>query len=651
MFEIMNGTHVFEENEQEENMSAPRVSSLSLDKFIKSQKNLARPPPRLWPRDHRSIPNPRPPPETNHLQEIPTLTLDHPILRRLESCHNTRQFKEVHTHLIVTSISQFSLVTSQALKKLCALGAVSNAVSFFKTVQEPDAFLCNTVMRAYVNASDSSSALRFYYDEMMKKCIVPNHYTFPIVIKGCVAVESAQEGEKAHGKVVRSGFESDLFVKNSLIHLYCFFGNIGDGRKVFDYGFALDLVSWNSMIDGYVKNGDVLAARELFDEMPDRDMFSWNSMIFGYADSGDMEGASWFFDRTPCRDVVSWNCMIDGFAKVGNLPLARTFFNRMNSRNLVTWNSMLALYVMFKDYDECLRLFCSMVKEEMEMKIKPNEATLTSVLTACTNLGKLEEGKFVHSYIEKNQIQGDVLLWTALLTMYSKCGDLGNAKAVFDRMEDKTVVSWNAMIMGYGIHGRAKEALMMFMEMEEKGYLPNNATFTCLLSACKNAGLIFEGWWCFNRMTRVYKLEPKLEHYGCMVDLLARSGLVQDSESFIRNIPKTESSLWNALLSACRTHSDLELGEIVARRLIEMQPMDVGPYVLLSNIYAEEGNWEGVENVRMMMKEKGLQKPAGLSSAHTPTQSDSESSIHSKNMVYSMLGEIGSHIKSSYRAQ
>lgn len=527
---------------------------------------------------------------------------------------------------------------------------LSHAVYVFGKINEPDAFLCNVIMRSYVNLNDPLGALSFYYEKMVGESVVHNHFTFPILVKACAGIGSVREGGKAHSKVVRFGFGSDLFVRNSLIHMYSVCGSVGDARKVFDEMLELDLVSWNSMIHGYVKNGEVDVARKLFEVMPERDAFSWNTLVMGYVETGNMEAAKLLFDIIPDKDVVSWNCMIDGYARTGNVSAACEFFNGMSLRNIVSWNTILALYVRSKDYSECLRLFDEMLEAG---ETKPNEATLVSVLTASANFGRLDTGKWVHSYIESNRIKPDMLLSTALLSMYAKCGDMDMARSVFDEMTERSVVSWNSMIMGYGMHGNGEKALEIFLEMEKRGPVPNDATFVCVLSACTHSGMVLEGWWYFDLMQRVYKIEPKIEHYGCMVDLLARAGLVKDSEEFIKKMPmEAGPALWGSLLSACRNYTNSEIGEIVAKRLIELEPMDIGPYIMLSNIYASEGKWDDVERVRKMMKENGLQKEEGKSTVHLGEFGSEfcfdNGSTHRRRMMYSMLGEIGTKMKYSY---
>ncbi|PIA32590.1 hypothetical protein AQUCO_04400052v1 [Aquilegia coerulea] len=420
-----------------------------------------------------------------------------------------------------------------------------------------------------------------------------------------------------------------------MIYMYSSFLKIWDAWKVFDACSDLDIVSWNSMIAGYVKNGEVGIARELFDVMPERDLVSWNSMISGYVGIEDMESAQDLFQRMLVKDIVSWNTMIDGYARIGNVSAARELFDQMKKRNVVSWNTILALYVRSKNNEECFKLFDRMINSG---EVRPNEATLVSVLTACAKLGKLDIGIWIHSYMKVRRIEPDVLLSTALLTMYAKCGSMDLAREIFNEMQVRSVVSWNSLIMGYGMHGHCEKALEMFLEMEKSGETPNGATF---------------GWWYFDLMRRVYKIEPKTEHYGCMVDLLARAGLIKDSEELIQKMPvEAGSALWGALLSACKTHSNYELGKIVGKRLIEMEPKDIGPYILLSNIYAMEGKWDDVEKVRKMMSENGLQKAAGSSVVDISDSSISESFLedqhglnHKKSMVYSMLSELGSQIK------
>ncbi|XP_074303763.1 pentatricopeptide repeat-containing protein At4g18840-like [Silene latifolia] len=608
----------------------------SLQKLLKSYKTLTKSQPKHWSNiQFRSNP------DVEFNFEIKNdLNLNHPILRKLESCSNVAQFNQVQAQLIIFGIFQHSLSASRVIKKLCSLPrGLKLAVSLLKNIENPDAFMCNTVIRSYWDKGYSKDALNFYYSYVVFGCVVHNHYTFPLIIKLCIDLGSILEGEKTHCRVLKCGFPADLFVKNSLILMYSALGKVGSAEKVFGESSESDLVTWNTMIDGYVKNGQVVLARNLFDEMRVRDEFTWNSMIAGYVGVRDMEAAIELFGTMPHRDIVSWNSLLDGCAKIGDKLAARECFNRMPKRNVVSWNIMLALYVRCKDYDECLRLFDRMIEDE---DIQPNEATLVSVLTACGYLGMLDKGKWVHSYIvSKKRMKPDVLLYTALLTMYTKCGDMDTARSTFDIMPKKSVVSWNSMIMGYGSHGLIDNALDLFSKMERSGQEPNDATFTCVLAACAHSSRVLEGWWYFHVMHRVYQNDPKVEHYGCMADLLSKSNLVKDFERLEKEIPKEEGSVsWRAVLFACQVHSNSQLGEVVGKWLIEKDPEDIAPYLLLSNIFASERRWEDVDGVRRLMKEKGLHK-------YAPANSLTDCQIHRKGMIASMLLRLGSELKMS----
>ncbi|KAJ0259046.1 Pentatricopeptide repeat-containing protein [Hirschfeldia incana] len=379
------------------------------------RKNLSKQPsPRLWPHDPR--------PQTTHLDETgePIVEIHHPLLQKLESLRSLNEFDQVYAQIVVSGLLQHSLVSGRVIKKLCTcFNSVTRAVSVFDSVDEPDAFLGNTVLRCFLNSRQPLGALRFYHEKMVAR----NHYTFPLV----------------------------------------------------------------------AKNGRVDIARKVFDEMPERDVFTWNSMLCGYARVKDMEVARCLFEAMPAPDAASWNCMIDGYAAAGDVVMAREFFDRMPRRNVVSWNTILALYVRNKNYEECLRLY-----EEMVDKgdgFKPNKSSITSVLTACGKLGRINIGKRLHLYITSNGIKSDVVLSTALLTMYAKCGVMDMAREVFDGMRERSIVSWNSMIMGYGMNGDGEKAVQMVLDLEKHGKIePNGATLVCVLSACVNAGMVLEGW-------------------------------------------------------------------------------------------------------------------------------------------------------------
>lgn len=345
------------------------------------------------------------------------------------------------------------------------------------------------------------------------------------------------------------------------------------------FGFHSDLYVTTGLLDAYARGDDVMSAKQVFDAMPEKSLVSLTAMLTCYAKHGQIQEARLLFEEMEEKDVVCWNVMIDGYAQHG-----------FPKESLLLFRQMLAA------------------------KVKPNEITVLSALTSCGQLGGLESGRWLHSYIENNSIQINVRVGTALVDMYCKCGSLDDARKVFDKMRDKDVVAWNSMIMGYAIHGFSEEAFKLFDNMCSIGLRPTDITFIAILTACGHSGLVSKGWSVFNAMKNDYKIEPKIEHFGCMVNLLGRAGHLQEAYDLVKNMKiDPDPVLWGTLLWACRVHNKVSLGEEIAEFLVSHNLASSGTYVLLSNIYAAAGNWEGVAKIRSLMKDSGVEKEPGCS--------------------------------------
>ncbi|GLT83758.1 hypothetical protein SLE2022_020300 [Rubroshorea leprosula] len=360
--------------------------------------------------------------------------------------------------------------------------------------------------------------------------------------------------------------------------------DVRNGRIVHGYvekhGFGWNLVVQNSILNLYALCGEMGVARLLFDKMPHRDVVSWNIMIAQLLKMGDVEEAYGLFRRMPERSVRSWTMMISGFVQCGRPK-------------------------------ESIKLFMEMD----EVGVQANEVTVVAVLAACADLCTLELGRRVHEYAKRSGFGKNIKVSNTLIDMYVKCGCLDHAKQVFDDMEERTVVSWSAMIVGLAMHGKAKEALKLFSKMVRIGMKPNGVTFIGILHACSHMRLIDKGHEFFTSMTRDYGIIPQIEHYGCMVDLLSRAGLLQDALNFITKLPiKPNAVVWGALLGGCKVHKNVELAEEATIHLAELDPLNDGYYVVLSNIYAEAGRWEDAARVRKLMKNRGVKKTPGCSS-------------------------------------
>ncbi|XXG59454.1 hypothetical protein AAC387_Pa04g1538 [Persea americana] len=360
----------------------------------------------------------------------------------------------------------------------------------------------------------------------------------------------------------------------------------------------------------------------------DSDSFVRSSLINMYTNCGSVESARRLFDKMSDFNVVSCNAMIGGYVKVGDLGSAKWLFDKMPERDLVSWSTVIAGCVQIGDSKKAMELF----GEAQTLGIRVDEITLASLLSASAHLGALYQGKWFHAYIYRSCVKLDAVLGTSLIDMYSKCGGIETALTVFRLMPKKDTLAWNAIITGLAVNGYGERALQIFLEMQREGEMPDDVTFIGVLCACSHAGLLDEGLRYYESMIRFYRIKPRVEHYGCMVDLYGRAGLLVDALDFIRKLPvQPNAAIWGALLGGCFIHGNIELGEHVGRILIELEPQHSGRYVLLSNLYANANRWDDVRNIREMMKERGINKIPG------------RSKIEAKGMVHEFVMGDKSH--------
>jgi len=451
--------------------------------------------------------------------------------------------------------------------------------------------------------------------------------------------------------------EPDVVTFSAMIAGYARIGDVDMAKRLLDemesLGLEPNLVSWNGLIAGFNQSGRYSEALHVFRDMHlqgcDPDGTSFSSVlaaiadlevlnvgvqVHGYAMKRGLSFDNWVvsalvdmygkcscasemkraFADMGCVETGSCNALVTGLARNGLIDDAMTEFSRMRERgmdlNVVSWTSMIACCSQNGKDVEALELFA-----EMQLAgVKPNAVTIPCLLPACGNIAALMHGKAAHCFSIRRAIMHDVFVGSALIDMYAKCGKIRDSRLCFDTMPTRNLVTWNVIIGGYAMHGKHEEAMRMFVLMQKSGQKPNSITFTCLLSACNQKGLVDQGWDFFSSMSKEHGVEPQMEHYACMVSLLSRAGKLEDAYSLIRKMPfEPDSCVWGALLSSCRVYKNLQLGEIAADRLFKLEPRNPGNYVLLSNIYASKGMWGDVDRVRDLMKGTGLKKNPGCS--------------------------------------
>ena len=435
----------------------------------------------------------------------------------LQICATSKfKLKQIHAFSIRHGIP----VTNLDMGKHLIYTAVSLSVpmnyahNIFTQIQSPNVFTWNTMIRGYAESENPKSAIELYHHMQLK----PDTHTYPFLLKAVSKVVDVKVGEKIHSLVAKNGFESLLFVQNSLLHMY--------------------------------------------------------------AACGQFESAYKVFELMPEKDIVAWNSVINGFALNGKPNEALTLYKRMGSEG-----------------------------------VEPDGFTMVSLLSACAELATLVLGRRAHVYMVKVGLNKNLHANNALLDLYAKCGTISEARKIFDEMGiERNVVSWTSLIVGLAVNGFGKEALEHFKDMEREGLVPSEITFVGVLYACSHCGIVNEGFECFKRMKEQYDIVPRIEHYGCMVDLLGRAGLLKEAYDYIQDMPlQPNAVIWRTLLGACTVHGHLGLGAFARARLLQLEPKDSGDYVLLSNLYASEQRWSDVHEVRRTMLSEGVRKTPGYS--------------------------------------
>ncbi|XP_057847951.1 pentatricopeptide repeat-containing protein At4g21065 [Cryptomeria japonica] len=444
--------------------------------------------------------------------------------------------------------------------------------------------------------------------------------TYLLLLQICIGRNALPEGKKIHSHIKSRGlaFARHTVIQNTLIDMYVKCGSLPDVSKVFNHLAEPNVFSWNMIITAQRRHGFSQEAFSLFRQMQrtaiQPDQFTFTAILPACAKMGALEHGMEIHKKVIesnfLSDVVVVNALIDMYSKCGRMLKAYKLFDKMPARNVVSWTAIIAGYAQNGFVEMALEVF----KEMQSAGVEPNAATFTSVLPACAKLGALEQGINIHKKISERRISSDIVLANALINMYAKCGSILQARELFDKMPHPDVVSWTGMIAGYAMNGSSKDALKLFELMKRSEIKPDHISFVCVLFACIHAGLVDEGCKYFNQMSDSHCIIPTIDHYVCMIDILGRAGYLEESINFIIKMPfKPDVAVWMSLLSTCRAHKNIGLGEFVTMFLCDMDPQNPAPCVLLSNIYAELGRWDDVRKVRKLMKDREISKRPGCS--------------------------------------
>lgn len=520
----------------------------------------------------------------------------------------------VHGLVVVNGFVGDVFVGNSLLAMYMNCGKKERARLFFDSMGERSVVSWNTMISGYVQNGCARDAL-MVFREMVDGGVEVDLVTLISVLPACGYLKDYEAAKLVHLVAEERGFGSKLHVRNALVNVYVKCGRVDEARVIFDDMNVRDVVTWTTMINGFILNGDFESALDLFPMMlldgVKPNAFTLACLLSACVGSQHLKCGKgfhgWAMRHNLESDVNVQTALIDMYAKCNSVHVSFRVFGNTSKKRVVPWNAVLSGCIRNGLEREAVVLFSEMLSEGIE----PNEATLKSLLPAYSTLANLQQAKNLHSYLKKSGFLTRLEVATALVDLYSKCGNLEDAYMIFNGIpsSDKDIILWSVVIAGYGMHGHGEIALTLFNQMVQSGVAPNEVTFTSALHACSHAGLVDEGLSLFKFMLKFQKSIPKADHYTCIVDLLGRAGRLEEAHELIRTMPfQPNHAVWGALLGACVIHENVELGEIAADWLFKLEPGNTGNYVLLGKIYSAAGRWKDAENIRYKMNGIGLIK-------------------------------------------
>ncbi|XP_026434107.1 pentatricopeptide repeat-containing protein At3g09040, mitochondrial-like [Papaver somniferum] len=642
------------------------------------------------------------------------------VLSAIASLTDLNLGKQVHSEAIKLGLDCNVYAGSSLINMYSKCHSMESARKVFDAMDVTNTVVWNAMLGGYAQ-NGQSLEVKEIFSNMRNSGLEPDEFTYTKVLSAFGQWESLEMGRQFHAFIIKMNLELNLFVGNALVDMYAKSGDLKDARRQFELIPERDIVSWNAIIVGYVHEKDEEEGFRMFKKMifdgflPDQfsvssilsgsanrqaleqgkqvhcfsvklgldlNIYAGSSLVDMYAKCGAMEAANKVISEMPVKTVVSRNALIAGYIQNNNADEAVKEFLDMQAEGLqpskytfasiltacsassrlnlgrqvhcdtlksgvlvddeFSGVSLLGMYLRSSSTEDANKLFLEFLKQRSrvlwtcmisghaqngnssealcffrEMRnddVLPDQSTFTSVLSACSGLAALQDGKVIHCLAFHTRFDLDESTCSVLVDMYAKCGDIGSSMKVFEEMVNKEdAVSWNSMIVGFAKNGYAGKALKIFNQMKHTNVKPDDITFLGVLTACSHGGMVLEGREYFNLMI-CSGIKPRDDHFSCMIDLLGRHGRLKEAEELIEKLPfEPGAGVWATLLGACKIHGDLIRGQKAAEKLILLEPDNPTSYVLLSNLYAASKNWGASNRVRNLMKERGLKKFPGCS--------------------------------------
>lgn len=522
--------------------------------------------------------------------------------------------KQIHGYVLRQALESNLSICNSLISMYSRNNKLGLARNVFNSMKDLNLSSWNSIISSYAAFGFLDDAWNLF-NKMVLFNLNPDIVTWNCLLSGHSLNGSYEAALTIFRRMQIVGFKPNSSSIASVLQAVIELGCLNFGKEIHCFvmrnGLDYDIYVGTSLVDMYIKNDCLKSAEAVFHNMKNKNIFAWNSLISGYSFKGLFEDAEKLLSCMGLEgikpDLVTWNGLVTGYAMWGCNKEALAVIDLIKNSGLrptvVSWTALIAGCSKNENYSDALKFFIQMQEEG----IKPNSATISSLLRVCAGLSLLHKGEEIHCLSIRNGFVEDVFVSTAFIDMYCKAGNFRSAHEVFRKIENKTLASWNCMIMGFSIYGLGNEAICLFDEMCLAGVQPDAITFTALLSGCKNSGLVNEGWKFFDSMKKDYNIDPTIVHCSCMVDLLGRAGYLDEAWDFIQTMPlKPDATIWGALLGSCRTHRNIEFAEIAAQNLFELEPYNSANYVMMMNLYAVSNRWEDVERLKKFMRSVGV---------------------------------------------
>ncbi|KAJ0967555.1 hypothetical protein J5N97_024472 [Dioscorea zingiberensis] len=529
--------------------------------------------------------------------------------------------RQLHSAIVKGNFEESLYVGNAVVDMYAKCGALNDAKHQFGFITDRDIISWNALIVGFVHNEEEDEALSMFRRMRLEKEVL-DEVSFASIISACTNIQALEVGKQMHCLSIKSNLYSNVSVGSSLIDLYAKHGKMEAAKQVFQQMPEQSVVPRNILITGHVQKSNEEEAVNLFRQIqmdglePSR--ISFASILPAFSGPlglgmGNQVHSHILKSGLLYNDEFLGISLLGMYLKCKALEDANRLFLEMpDSKSLVLWTSLISGHIQNGYSEDGLLIFHNMLSNH---NIIPDEATFCTVLKACSDLADLRVGKMIHGFIIQTGFGSYEYTSSALIDMYSKCGDVNNSFMVFEELKNKQdVISWNSMLVGYAKNGYAREALMLFQQMQQLQVKPDDITFLGVLTACSHGGLVAEGRDLFNSMVNKHRIPPRTDHYACIIDLLGRSGYLKEAEEFINKLPfEPDGVIWATMLSACRIHGDGIRAQHAAEKLIKLEPHNSSPYVMLSNVCAASGNWVGAKMVRETMRERGVRKSPGCS--------------------------------------